>query len=111
MQIRIDLPSACFPSRGSARITTEYALATVARLRMTSLVGSPLTMYTSLNAGSSCLSGRSISSGLSWMITIGRDSVRILLWTSRIHSSPRGAQLQSTRWPSISKWDTSLLRR
>ena len=63
MQIKIDLPSACFPPLASLSTMTEYALDTVARWRTTSLVGSPLTIYTSLNAGSSCLSGRSISSG------------------------------------------------
>src|SRR4249919_2962839 len=41
------------------------------------------------------------------MITTGRWSVTIPLWTSRIQSSARGDQLHSTRWSDISRLDTS----
>src|SRR4249919_2292892 len=43
------------------------------------------------------------------MITTGRWSVTIPLWTSRIQSSARGDQLHSTRWSDISRLDTSRL--
>src|SRR5581483_4959478 len=51
----------------------------------------------------------SISSGLSWMITTGRLSATMLLWTSRTHSRPRDDQLHRTRWSDISRVDTSRL--
>src|SRR6476619_1325105 len=43
------------------------------------------------------------------MITTGRWSVTIPLCTSRIQSNARGDQLHSTRWPDISRLDTSRL--
>src|SRR5438128_5057026 len=42
-------------------------------------------------------------------MTIGRFSLTIPLCTSRIQSSARGDQLQSTRWSDISIVDTSRL--
>src|SRR5436190_6849380 len=43
------------------------------------------------------------------MITVGRLSLTIPLCTSRIQSNARGDQLHSTRWPDISRLDTSRL--
>ena len=45
------------------------------------------------------------------MMTTGRFVAASLLWTSRISCRPRGAQLQMTRWPSISIRSTSRLRK
>ena len=45
------------------------------------------------------------------MMTTGRLLWMTLAWTSRIHSRPRGDQLQSTRWSAISKFSTSRLLR
>ena len=103
MQVRIDLPSACLPSRPSLRMTTEWALRHRGPVQ-DDLVGRVALDDVDVVEGRLVLLVGQVD--LVGVVVNDHDRARIGDDLAVDLANPlqaRGAQLQSTRWSSISK--------